>query len=380
MEKRGPVPETNGTISIVLLEDSALDAELALACLVKSGIAHTVQRVETREAFCAVLESECPDIILADFALPNFDGISALELAQERCPDTPFIFVSGTIGEDTAIESLKRGATDYVLKRRLERLGPAVRRALNECRQRTERQRAQIELARQARELAALNADLQQFVYAANHDLQAPLRTIAIFTELLGQEYREQLEDSGREYLHFVESAARHLSGLLEDLLSYTKIPAEQREMERVDLNEVFRRTMLLLQAAITESGAMITVEELPTVRGNRAQLCLVAQNVVSNALKYRSSEPPRIRIRSEREEDHSVVSVEDNGIGFEAVYGEQVFGLFKRLNRRDYAGSGLGLAMCRRIVELHGGRIWAESEVGHGAKVSFTLPVLGDA
>lgn len=363
------------SISILMLEDSPLDAELAQENLLRSGVPHTAERVDTREAFLAALESQCPDLILADYALPGFDGVSALQIAQQTCPDIPFVFLSGAIGEETAIDSLKRGATDYVLKHRLQRLAPAVLRALQESKDRMERKRTQNELAQKARELIILNSELEQFVYAASHDLREPLRTISIFSDLVARRYSDALDKEAHSYLAFIASAAQHMNNLLEDLLSYAKLPAQERDFGSVDLNEVFSGAMLLFQGLIAETGAVITVEELPAVRGNQSQLSLVAQNLIGNALKYRGSRPPQIQISSSCLEQECIVTVKDNGIGFEPVYAQQIFGLFKRLTRDGSSGTGLGLAICKRVIELHSGRIWAESEPGLGSTFFFALP-----
>lgn len=361
-------PTSEKPVQILMVEDDPLDAELAIATLRAGGISQESIRVDTQEAFMEQLSQGCPDLILSDYSLPAFDGQSALMLAQDACPDVPFLFVSGVIGEEIAIESLKRGATDYILKHRLDRLPLAVRRALAEARQRIASRLAQEELSRKARELTVLNGDLQQFAYAASHDLQEPLRTISIFSKLLGKRYRGALDEQADEYLTFIQSAAEHMSALLEDLLVYARIPADQRDAEPVDLNRVIDDTLFLFQGAIEDNKAVITREALPPVCGNAGQLALVFQNLVSNALKYRGEDPPRIEIAAKREGVNCIVSVKDNGIGFDQQYSEQVFGLFKRLNNRDFPGTGLGLAICKRIVEAAGGRIWAESHNNAGS------------
>lgn len=366
----------NKPVSILLVEDSALDAELTLAHLHSAGIEYSVTRVDNKPDFLDSLTSHTPDLILCDFSLPEFDGLLALELAQQSCPDVPFLFVSGAMGEEVAVDMLKRGATDYILKQRLERLGPSVRRALSESRQTIRRREAEEEVLRKARELMVLNGDLEQFAYAASHDLQEPLRTISIFSKMLATKYRGVLDQQANEYLDYIESAAQHMSALLEDLLRYAKIPIPERNEEETDLNAVLSQTLFLFQVSIAESRGVITHDPLPKIRVNASQMGLVFQNLIGNALKYRSEEPPRIHISSELRNDQWIISVTDNGIGFDQAYSEQIFGLFKRLNRRDSAGTGLGLAICKRVVEVHGGRIWAESGVGNGSVFHFSVPL----
>lgn len=358
-----------------MLEDSPLDAELASAALNRAGLIHESEQVQDRESFRAKLHANCPDLILSDYSLPGFDGHAALAIAQENCPDIPFIFLSGRMGEEVAIESLKRGATDYVLKHKLDRLPPAVRRALAEARQRRESKQAEEELARKARELTVLNADLQQFAYAASHDLQEPLRTISLFSKLLSTRYHGALDSQADEYLAYIESAARHMSALLEDLLLYARIPAQERDRQLVDLGAVVDETVFLFQGTLDETKSKITRDNLPAVPCNAAQVGLVFQNLISNALKYRGAEPPRVHISATAHHNYWIFSVKDNGIGFEQAYAEQVFGLFKRLNNRDFPGTGLGLAICKRIVEGYGGRMWAESTPGVGSTFYFSIP-----
>jgi signal transduction histidine kinase len=165
------------------------------------------------------------------------------------------------------------------------------------------------------------------------------------------------------------------MNSLLHDLLLYTRIPADERRSEAVDLNEVLKNILFVFKTAIEESGATITSDNLATVRGHQIQLSLVLQNLISNALKYRSQTAPRVHISSHRGGDEWIISVQDNGIGFDQHYADRIFELFIRLRSREYPGSGLGLAICKRIVELHGGRIWATSQPGAGASFYFSLP-----
>lgn len=624
-------------LSILLLEDSALDADLAIAKLIRGGIRADVRRVDTRAAFEQALQAKHYDIILADYCLPDFDGLSALAITREKQPDTPFIFVSGMLGEEIAIDSLQRGATDYVLKQRLERLAPAVKRALAEATERqrreqteaalreseeryrflldsvkdhalfmtdregiiatwnsgaarllgyaeeeiigqpasviftpedrarnvpaqelataaregraedqrwhlrrdgtrfwadgsvtpvltkqgelrgfvkvmrdntarhwaeeelrhtgerlqvalsaaqmgtwrwdlqtgwetrdeslnrlfglapeetvqlqetslelvhpedrtsvqaaisralqeeasfevdfrlahgegaprwlrsqgrvlhneqgkaflmtgacvdiTERKLAEEAISKQAEELARSNADLQQFAYVTSHDLQEPLRTIASFTQLLSHRYKDHLDPEAHEYIRYVVEGARHMKALIEDLLTYSRVVNQQdKELARVPLSEVLHWTTMNLQVALQDSQAHLAYDELPVVQGDQLRLVQLLQNLIGNAIKYRRREVPlRIVISSERQGDQCLIAVRDNGQGFDPQYAEQIFGVFKRLHGRDLPGTGIGLAICKKIVEQHGGHIWAEGQPGGGATLFFTLPLAAD-
>lgn len=376
-------------ISILYLEDSPIDMDLALSLLNRAGIPHTVKGVTTEEAFTEALCESCYDLILADYALPDFDGASALRLAEEHCPQTPFVFVSGAMGEDIAIDSLHRGATDYVLKERLNRLVPAVRRALEVAHERKAREQAEKDrqdllerekLARaeaeaKAQELALANAELEQFAYAASHDLQEPLRMVKIYAQLLARRYSELLDENGTSFISFIEQGVDRMERLIQDLLDYSRIAHDRtRFLQPIELTPVVNQTLSDLAPAVQESGAIITVGTLPRVLGDSERIGHVFQNLLSNSLKYRSDRAPRVEISADRKDAEWVLSVRDNGIGFDQQYAEQIFGLFKRLHKDDHPGTGVGLAIVQRIVEQHGGRIWAESVLNGGTTFFFTM------
>jgi signal transduction histidine kinase len=376
-------------ISILYLEDSPIDFELSLALLTRAGFQHRAQRVQTEGDFTSALLAGCPELILADYVLPSFDGVSALELARQHCPDTPFIFVSGAIGEEVAIDSLHRGATDYVLKHRLDRLGPAVKRALAEASDRRARKEAEAEremlLQREqaaraeaeahARELMQVNAELEQFAYAASHDLQEPLRMVKLYSQLLARRCAGALDETGIEFISIIEKGVDRMHDLIEDLLAYSRITHDDsRNLKPVELDAIVQRTLDGLRPALQENEATVTVGALPKVLGDGERMFHVFQNLVSNSLKYRNSHPPRIDISASREGGEWVVSVKDNGIGFEQQYAEDVFGLFKRLHGSKYPGTGIGLAIARRVIEQHGGRIWAQSVPNEGTSFFFTV------
>jgi PAS domain S-box-containing protein len=240
----------------------------------------------------------------------------------------------------------------------------------------TERKLAEEALAAQAERLARSNADLQQFAYVTAHDLQEPLRGISTMSELLLRRYGGQLDEGGRELIAHVVASADRMRDLIGDLLKYSNTLNETDiPLTMVATKGAAQWAVNNLRLAIEESGAVLEIGELPEVRGDMVNLVLLFQNLIGNAIKYRDSGRPRIGISATAENHDWVFSVEDNGIGIDPAYHQTVFGLFKRLHGARYPGTGIGLALCRRIVEKHGGSIWVESEPGKGATFKFTLP-----
>jgi PAS domain S-box-containing protein len=487
------------SISILIVEDSPLDAELVLAQLRREQISPDALRVTSTKELREALEGDRSfDVILSDFSLPSFSGSEALEMAKQIRPGVPFIFVSGALGEEVAIELLKRGATDYVLKHRLERLCPAVRRALSEAEERRRREAAEgklreseqryrllaeaspqfvwamnsegqvtyvnqqlceytgvsaervtsgewrsfihpedvdsvhqtweraagqctpcgfeyrvwsqlngtykwhlarmapicdeeghvlqwlgtaIEIDAQKRAEQALrrsNEELQQFAFAASHDLQEPLRNISTFTQLLAQRFKDSLDEEAREYVGYAVEGAKRMNVLIQDLLAYARIATQEVPNQRIEMGEALESALSSLRTAITESEAVITHDLLPEVCANQLQLSQVLQNLLSNAIKYRNRDrTPKIHIGVAKMPGEWVFTISDNGQGFDPVYANRIFGVFHRLHGRDVPGTGIGLSLCKRIVERHGGRIWAKSTPGHGSTFSFSLPFL---
>ena len=230
-------------------------------------------------------------------------------------------------------------------------------------------------------ELRRVNDDLKQFAFAASHDLQEPLRMITSFSQLLVKSYRGDLAGEPAVYVDFITKGAKHMRELLADLLSYTAVAvSDDREEadETIDLNMIFEKVTENLKTAIEESSAVVTRRDLPTVRGHDTRFVQLFQNLIGNAIKYRREAPPQIAVSAERRNDEWCFAVSDNGIGIEPEYYQTIFGVFKRLHANTVPGTGIGLAICQRVVTRYGGRIWVESRVGHGTTFYFTLPMDG--
>jgi signal transduction histidine kinase len=232
-------------------------------------------------------------------------------------------------------------------------------------------------LVEQAEELSRSNRDLEQFAYVASHDLQEPLRKVASFCQLLERRYAGQLDERADQYIAFAVDGAKRMQQLINDLLAFSRVGrAGVEDVGLVPLQVPFDRALSNLAAAIEHSEAEISTDPLPTVRGETGLLAQLFQNVIGNALKFRGDQAPRVRVAVQDREDHWELTVVDNGIGVEPQYAERVFVIFQRLHpKASYEGTGIGLALCKRIVEHHGGQIWIESPQGGGTAVVFTLP-----
>jgi signal transduction histidine kinase len=249
-----------------------------------------------------------------------------------------------------------------------------------------EASRAEIEaahdrLADQAEELRRSNRDLEQFAYVASHDLQEPLRKVASFTQLLAKRYGDQLDERGLQYVGFAVDGAKRMQRLIQDLLGFSRVGRVGGEVTDVDLEASLGRALENLEEAIAEAGAVVTHDPLPTVRGESALLDQLFQNLVGNAVKFRDpTRPPRVHVSARRVADSWELECRDNGIGIDPQYAERVFVIFQRLHPKDlYEGTGIGLALCKKIVEFHGGRIWIADEPGDGTSIRWTLPAEDD-
>ncbi|WP_341731618.1 ATP-binding protein [Microcoleus sp. EPA2] len=237
------------------------------------------------------------------------------------------------------------------------------------------RQRVESALLKSNQELARSNAELEQFAYVASHDLQAPLATIASYAQLLEKRYQEQLDSQANKFIGNIVQGCTRMQALIDDLLEYSRVGRSQKPFKPTNCNQVLEQALANLQGVIRDTQAVVSYGELPVVNGDISQLVQLFQNLVGNAIKYRKNEPPDISISVCKQHDRWLFSVADNGIGIARQHQERIFQIFQRLHtQKEYSGTGIGLAICQKIVERHGGRIWVNSEPGQGSTFYFTL------
>ncbi|HTP27331.1 MAG TPA: ATP-binding protein [Anaeromyxobacteraceae bacterium] len=225
------------------------------------------------------------------------------------------------------------------------------------------------------RELTRSNAELEQFAYVASHDLQEPLRMVSSYSQLLQQRYEDQLDDRARKYIHYAVDGANRMQRLIQDLLSYSRVGSRGETMVATDSHSALGEAIRNLSAVIEKSQALVTNDDLPRVLAHRSQLVQLFQNLIGNAIKFHGPQAPRVHVAARRERGRWAFAVRDNGIGIEPQHFQRIFLIFQRLHSREqYAGTGIGLALCKRIVERHGGQIWVESQPGEGSAFFFTL------
>ncbi len=275
------------------------------------------------------------------------------------------------------IAALHRDGTEFPIELAIAAIRWGERRLFSAfVRDVTEQKRAQQELARKVEELARSNAELEQFAYVASHDLQEPLRMVASFTQLLAHRYKGKLDADADEFIGFAVDGATRMQQLIQDLLSYSRVTTKGQSFRLIDAKAPCDNALENLQTSIKDSNAVVNVGPLPAVLADPRQLMQLFQNLIGNAVKYRNDRTPEIHVAAKPNGDQWVFSVQDNGIGIAPQHSERIFQMFQRLHTtNEYQGTGIGLAICRKIVERHGGKIWVEAQPGKGSTFVFTIP-----
>jgi signal transduction histidine kinase len=367
------------SLRVLLVEDSEDDALLLMRHLEGGGYDVDVERVETAEMFERALDQGGWDVVLADYVLPGYSGLDALKVVRERELDVPFIIVSGHIGEETAVEAMKAGAADYVMKSNLARLAPTVERELRDSRLRqlrtAEAHRAEEALAERTLELERSNRELEEFANIASHDLSAPLRVIAGYLELFDHRHGDSVDEQGKLLLESAFRGTERMQSLIDDLLVYAHASQHPLQLVDVDTAALIRDVVEDFSTEIADKGADVEIGPMPHIHSVYAPLSQVLHNLVGNSLKFTNGNPPHVEISACKVRGDWRFSVRDNGIGIESRHVETTFRMFKRVHGAKYPGTGMGLALSKRVVERLGGQIWHEPAPSGGSIYHFTIP-----
>jgi two-component system, sensor histidine kinase and response regulator len=367
-------------IKVLLVEDNESHAELVRRQLASLRRPHIeLQWVTSLSEGLERAARGGIDATLLDLNLPDSSLGETLDRFLSQAPEMPVVVLTSLDDLEMAIEAVKRGAQDHLVKAQMtsDLLARSVGYAI-------ERKRSQIQLERYAEELERSNRDFQHFAHFAAHELKSPLWSVSLACSVLAEKHRDDLDEESRMLLDGMVSAVQQMSTLINDLLEFSRVESRARPCERVDCEKSLNDALEALRVRIQQSGALITHDPLPgggggpPVWAEPLQLRQVLQNLLSNALKYRRDDvPPRIHIYTERRGREWLICVEDNGLGVPPEHRERIFGLFERVHdRAKYPGSGLGLAICKRIIERHGGKIWVEpATAADGSRFCFTLP-----
>ena len=333
---------------------------------------------ESASAAIQVMREQSFDLLLTDLMMPEMDGVELLREVQQLDPDIVGIVMTGHATIDTAVKAMQAGACDYIVKPfRMNQLLPVISRALEARRLRRLNKELERRILQRTRELEAANRDLEAFSYSVSHDLHAPLRSIQGLCDLLAAECGSVISKEGDELLEQIQSSAAHMGHLIEDLLSFARCGRSALELTEVPVKELVGEVLRELTSPDARRPIELSVQDLAPCHADAALLRQVLVNLLSNALKFTGGrETPRIEVGGYSSDGQQVYYVRDNGAGFDMRYAAKLFGVFQRLHSQaEFKGTGVGLSIVQRIVERHGGKVWAEGKPGEGATFHFSLP-----
>jgi len=355
--------------SVLVVDDSPTTLSVLDQLLSRAG--YRVRTAAAGEQALQLARSSPPDLVLMDVRMPGMDGFQVCRLlkADPATAQAPVIFITGAVDLEARIAGFQAGAADHLGKpfdrtELLARIG--VHLALVRARRVAEAR---------SQALARSNEELGRFAYVVSHDLQEPLRMMSAYASLLAKRYRGRLDADADEFIGFMVDGAARMKALIDEILAYSRVGTRGLRLQAVPAEEPLAAALANLRVPLDEASARVEREALPAVVADPTQLAQVFQNLVGNALKFRSQAPPAIRVSAVRQEDRWRFAVQDNGIGIPAGDLQRVFEVFQRLHGRDaIPGHGVGLAICKKVIERHGGTIWAESAPGQGTTIYFTL------
>lgn len=367
-------------MKVLYLEDNPTDATRIMGLLKKESDEENIVWVKT------VAEAESkegnffPDVILTDLNVPDSEGEETYQQLQKILPETPIVILTSTYEEkNLGLAAIRKGVQDFLEKQPLdsEKLHRSLRYAVERGKIQRELDATIQTLNKTIEELVRSNSNLERFAYLTSHDLQEPLRAVTSYSQLMELEYGDKMEDGARDYLQHIHEGAKRMQELVRDVLAYSTIGNLQQRLEEVDLNEIMERVIKNLKIAINANNALVKVDPLPKCKANKTEMMQLFQNLVGNGIKFCNQDSPVVRVScEEKKPEEWLFSVHDNGIGIEPQYHDKIFEAFQRVHsRHEFPGTGIGLAICKKVVENHGGRLWLESSVGQGSTFYFTLP-----
>jgi signal transduction histidine kinase len=360
--------------SILIVDDEATHLKALYDTLSIEG--YTTTGTPSARAALDMLRTQPFDVLLTDLMMPEMNGIALLNAAREISPDIACIVMTGHGTIDSAVEAMKGGAIDYVLKPiKLNALTQVIARGL-------QMRRLHRIIDQRTRELERANRDLEAFSYSISHDLRAPLRVVDSFCQMFLEDYGEAIPAEGRRMLDQARAGSQRMSQLIDDLLAFARFGSAPLRTGVVDMRSLATRVAAAVRAQakgadLAAQDVTVEIGELPDCIGDSSLLEQVLTNLLSNACKFTRGRPqPRVEVSATTEASNNIYVVRDNGVGFDAAYAHKLFGVFQRLHSAaEFEGTGIGLSIVKRIVERHGGRAWAESTRGEGAAFYFSLP-----
>jgi signal transduction histidine kinase len=363
---------------LVLVVEDNVDMSRHLCRLLSAGY-RTARAADGREGVDLALRLH-PDLILSDGMMPRMSGEEMLLDLRSRpeMSGTPIVMLTARAGDDARVRLLREGAQDYILKPfSPEELLARVRNLLAQSQARQELERRNEELQRAREDLQRTNQELEAFCYSVSHDLRAPLRSINGFSELMLEEQAAKLDDDGRRLLNAVRANATRMGELIDDLLEFSRTGRAAMRKTRLDLARLATEALRSLDAETSGRKIQVEVDALPPASGDETLIRQVFLNLLGNAVKYtRPRDVGWIEVQGKEGEKENTYWVRDNGVGFDPEYAHKLFGVFQRLHTSSqFEGTGVGLAIVQRVIQRHGGRVWAEGSVNGGATFYFTLP-----
>ncbi len=367
------------TLRLLIVDDSPEDRAVYRRLLSGLDDDFEVAEAESADQGLSLFKSFLPDCVLLDYRLPDMTGLEFLaDLAVESRPgEVAVVMLTGQGDETVAVEAMKWGAQDYLVKHNLtpDSLQQAIQNAVEVCQLRRTIEEQRRELERSKENLERSNRELERYARVVAHDLEAPLRAIRTGLEGLTKRSGDRLDPESKDFVGETLESTLRMARLIRGILDYSRASAETSPAAPVDMNEIAREALRNLKIVIQERQAEIKVEPLPTILGDEAMLVQVMQNLIGNGLKYQpAGQRPVVHVRAAREDGMWHFQVQDNGIGLDPKRAERIFEPFIRLHAEEYEGTGVGLAICRAVVERHGGTIWVDGAPGAGSTFHFTL------